>query len=234
MDIDAAGEPRLATTSRDGYWTRRLRRNAIIAIGSAALTLVVYSLSHDKRSAAFRWSMATGYAGTALIGLALVMGPWWLTRGRRVPVSTDVRRDVGLWGATFALLHVVTGLQVHMGGDMLNYFIYRPRDGAHPLPIRFDGFGVTNWTGLGATLVLIGLMAISNDWSLRGLGTARWKRWQRWTYVAAVLVALHGLAFQRMDRRTPAFVAVLVLMIGATLAFQLYGRRLTRAGSARQ
>jgi sulfoxide reductase heme-binding subunit YedZ len=211
------------------YWTRRIARNAAIGVAAAATCLVVFALSHDKETLAFRWSMATGYTSVALIGLALVLGPWWVSQGRRVPVSTDVRRDVGLWGAAFGLAHVATGLKVHMGGDMLNYFVYRARDGVHRLPIRLDPFGITNWTGLAATLLLILLVVISNDRSLRALGTARWKRLQQSTYVAAVLIGLHGLAFQYMDRRTPAFVVVFLLLMGIVLAFQTYGRRQVRA-----
>ena len=219
----------LEQPARAGYWVRRLRRNAAVALASAALTLVVFRLATDKNSLAFKWSMATGYASVALIGSALLLGPWWLSRSRRSPVSTDVRRDLGLWGAAFALLHVATGLQVHMGGDMLNYFFYRSRDGSHSLPVRLDPFGVTNWTGLAATLLLVFLVAISNDRALRGLGARRWKRWQRSTYIAAVLIALHGVVFQLMDRRAAPFIAALVMAIAVVLAFQLYGRRRTAA-----
>jgi len=220
----AAGRP-----ARASYWTRRLARNAAIAIASGALCLAVFAMARDKPTLPFRWSMATGYTSVVLIGLALVLGPWWISQGRRVPVSTDVRRDLGLWGAAYGLAHVATGLKVHMGGDMLNYFIYRPRDGSHPLPIRLDPFGITNWTGLGATLLLLLLIVISNDRSLRALGTGRWKRLQQSTYVAAVLIGLHGLAFQLMDRRTPAFVAAFLVLGAVVLAFQTYGWRQVRA-----
>lgn len=210
---------------------RRLWRNAGIALASAAVTVIVFELAREKDSLAFRWSMATGYTSVGLIGLALLLGPLWVMQGRRVPTSADVRRDVGLWGAAYALLHVVTGLQVHMRGDMLNYFLYRPRDGVHLLPLRLDPFGLANWTGLAATVLLVILMAISNDRSLRALGPKRWKTLQQSTYVAAVLIALHGIAFQLMDRRRVRFILLFGVILVTVTAMQLYGSR--RVGAAR-
>ena len=51
-----------------------------------------------------------------------------------------------------------------------------------------------NYAGLGAVLVFVMLLAISNDASLRTLKTSRWKSLQRWTYVAFVLTGAHGIA----------------------------------------
>ena len=229
MTEASAPPPPQPRTIRWNYWTRRLGRNALIGLLSVALTLAIHRLATDKSSAAFRWSMATGYAGILLIGAALLLGPWWLFRGRRPPVSSDLRRDIGLWGAVAALLHVATGLKVHMQGDMLNYFFYRAHDGPHTFPIRIDPFGIVNWTGLAATLLLVLLLVISNDWSLRALGAARWKRLQQATYIAAGLSALHGLVFQKMDKRNPVFVVALLAIVVVVVAAQLYGRRLRRS-----
>ena len=211
---------------------RRLGRNAGIALASGVVMLIVFAFVRTNDSLAFRLSMATGYAGVALIAVALVLGPLWVVQGRRVPVSADVRRDVGLWGAAYALVHVATGLQIHMDGDMLNYFVFRARDGAHALPIRLDPFGLSNWAGLAATVLLIMLMAISNDRSLRALGATRWKTLQQTTYVAAVLIAMHGLVFQLIDRRNVAVILLCGLVFVAVVALQLYGRR--RVGATRR
>ena len=169
--------------------------------------------------------MATGYTSVGLIGLALMLGPFWVLQGRRVPTSTHTRRDIGVWGAFYAIVHVATGLEVHMHGDMLNYFFYRSSDGHHAVPIRLDGFGVTNWTGLAATLLLVLLVAISNDRALRALGAKRWKALQRSTYITAVLIALHGVAFQLMDKRSAPFKVLFALVLIVVIAAQLYGRR---------
>ena len=167
---------------RIGYWTRRLLRNVgIVALALVVYLIVVTATSHSSQ-VMFRLSMATGYTSVVLIGWALLIGPWRVRRGRSAPVSTDLRRDVGIWGGLFGLAHVATGLFVHLG-DPLKYFVYR--DTGRALPVRYDLFGFANWSGLAATLVLVLLLLISNDVSLRRLGSRRWKAWQRWTYWAA-------------------------------------------------
>jgi sulfoxide reductase heme-binding subunit YedZ len=216
--------------SRSDYWMRRGRRSLVIAAISAVLMLVVFRLATDKNTWAFRASMATGYASMALMAWALIIGPRRVRRGGAAVTSIDVRRDVGIWSAVLAAAHVLTGLEVHMQGMWRYYFVWRSREG-HVLPLRTDGFGIANWTGLAAMALLVVLVAISNDRSLRSLGAARWKRLQRLTYVAATLTALHGFAFQLMDRRSLPFVAVMLAVVLAVLVFQLQGRRLMRAAT---
>ena len=167
------------------YWVRRLARNLGIVAVALAIHLVVVTETSHSTQLMYRLSMATGYVSVALIAWALLIGPWRVRRGRPAPASTDLRRDVGIWGALFGLAHVVTGLQVHFGGRFWKYFLHS--DGDHWIPVRIDLFGFANWTGLAAALVLVLLLAISNDASLRVLGTRRWKSWQRWTYWAAAL-----------------------------------------------
>lgn len=212
--------------SRSAYWTRRVSRNLGIAGIATVVTLLVFTLATDKQSWAFRASMATAYSSVLLMAWALAIGPWRVMRGGAAVTSVDLRRDVGIWSAGLAIAHVVTGLKVHVGGDMLGYFIYRPSDGPHAIPIRTDPFGITNWTGLVAALVLIFLVMISNDRSLRSLGATRWKRLQSLTYVGAVLTALHGIVFQLMDRRSWPFIGVFLALVVTVLALQLRGRRL--------
>jgi methionine sulfoxide reductase heme-binding subunit len=52
------------------------------------------------------------------------------------------------------------------------------------------------------------LLAISNDLSLRTLKTRRWKSLQRWAYVAFVLTAAHGIAYQSIEKRRVPWVLV--------------------------
>jgi methionine sulfoxide reductase heme-binding subunit len=220
--------------TRSSYWTRRAGRNLGIAGVATVVTILVFTLATDKHSWAFRASMATAYSSVVLMAWALVIGPWRVMRGGPAVTSVDLRRDVGIWSAGLAVAHVVTGLQVHMGGDMLRYFIYRPPEPAPAIPIRIDPFGITNWTGLVATLVLVFLVMISNDRSLRSLGASRWKRLQSLTYVAAVLTALHGIVFQLMDRRSLPFIGAFLALVVTVLALQLRGRRLVRMRSQNQ
>src|SRR5690349_6087889 len=150
---------------RSGYWTRRLWRN----VGILGIALVVHLAvmqavaSSDGRRLPYRLSMATGYVSVVLIAWAMLIGPWRVRRGRPAPASTDLRRDVGIWAGVFGLAHVVTGLLVHFAGKFWKYFIYP--DGDHRIPLRHDLFGFANWTGLAAGLLLVLLLAISNDLS---------------------------------------------------------------------
>ena len=210
---------------RAGYWTRRLGRN----VGILAVALVVHLVvmrevaSPNGRQLIYRLSMATGYVSVVLIAWAMTIGPWRVRRRRPAPASTDLRRDVGIWGGVFGLAHVVTGLQVHMAGKFWKYFIYP--DGDHRIPLRHDLFGFANWTGLAAGLVLVLLLAISNDASLRALGTRRWKSWQRWTYWAAALTVAHSLAYQVPTRNHGRWIAAFMLVTVVVLVMQLDGRR---------
>src|SRR5678815_1114604 len=117
---------------RAGYWTRRLARNVGIVALALLVHLLVVTATSSSNQVMFRLSMATGYTSVVLIGWALLIGPWRVRRGRAAPVSTDLRRDVGIWGALFGLAHVATGLFVHMG-DPLKYFFYR--NTGRPLPV---------------------------------------------------------------------------------------------------
>jgi len=220
--------------ARPSYWMRRLARNLGIAAVALVVHLVVVTQTSDSRDVMYRLSMATGYVSVALIAWALLIGPWRVRRGRPAPASTDLRRDVGIWSALFGLAHVVTGLQVHFGGKFWKYFLYP--DGDHRIPVRVDLFGFANWTGLAAALVLVLLLAISNDASLRTLGTRRWKSWQRWTYGAAALTVAHALGYQIVATQEPRWIALFALITIAVLAMQLDGRRrmlARRAASSR-
>ena len=210
---------------RAGYWTRRLGRNVGIVAVALAVHLVVMRevASPDWSQLVYRLSMATGYASVVLIAWAMLIGPWRVRRGRPAPASTDLRRDVGIWAGIFGLAHVVTGLQVHFGGKFWKYFLYP--DGDHRIPVRHDLFGFANWTGLAAALVLVLLLAISNDISLRMLGTRRWKSWQRWTYWAAALTVAHALAYQIETRHRGRWLAAVVFVTVIVVSMQLDGRR---------
>ena len=211
------------STVRGGYWTRRLLRNLGVLAVALVVHLAVVAQTSDSPQVMYRLSMATGWVSVVLIAWALLIGPWRVRRGRPAPASTDLRRDVGVWGGVFGLAHVATGLQVHFAGEFWKYFVYP--DGDHRIPLRHDLFGFANWTGLAATLLLVLLLAISNDAALRALGTRRWKSWQRWTYWMAALTVAHALAYQIETRHLGLWIAAVVLVTAIVLAIQIYGRR---------
>lgn len=210
------------------YWARRTRRHLLLGGASAVLAIAVYAVADDKAMVSFKASMAFGYASLALLALSLAIGPWRVLRGRPNPVSSDLRRDVGIWCALLALAHVATGLAVHMGGRAWLYFI-APPERRHLIPLRLDGFGLANYTGLVATIILSLLLAISNDRALRRLGTHRWKSVQRLNYLAAALVALHGVVYAYIDKRSIGFIVLLLVLVAIAAALQLAGMRRAHA-----
>jgi len=171
--------------------------------------------------------MATAYSSLALLAATLAIGPYNLIRGRPNPVSTYLRRDLGIWTALLALAHVVVGLQVHLAGRLWLYFV-PPVEERKWLPVRFDSFGLANYTGLASMLILLLLLAISNDRSLRTLGAKRWKRIQRWAYAATLLMAAHGGLYQVIEKRTALWILFFVTLMLATGALQLYALRKLR------
>lgn len=200
-------------------YQRFLYHHSALAIICGISLLALYSMvqSNDVK---FRWSLATGYVGIALLGATLVTGALNILRNRRNPISTDLRRDIGIWCGIMSLVHVVIGLQIHMGSMLLYFF----RE-AGSLKPRVDLFGFANYVGLIATFVIVLLLALSNDFSLRRLGKKRWKFLQRWNYVAAVLITIHSIAYQIIESRTVAYLVLFGTIVGVTLIFQFAGFR---------
>src|SRR4051794_25936432 len=99
---------------------RILKHYLVVAMSSGALMLGIF-LALPSPDVIYRWSMATAYTSMALLGATLVTGPLNLLRNRRNPISTDLRRDLGIFSAIISLAHVVLGLQVHLKGKMLQY-----------------------------------------------------------------------------------------------------------------
>jgi sulfoxide reductase heme-binding subunit YedZ len=211
------------------YWKRRLRRNLLIGTASlvAAALLFVFL---ESPQLTWRLSMATAYPGLLLVALSLLLGPINVLRGRPNPVSFDLRRDLGIWGALFGIAHVVPGIQVHFTGHFWYYFVFQPELRGW-MPFRYDAFGVMNYAGLVATLGLALLLVLSNDRSLARLGVPRWKRLQQFNYVIFGMVVLHGLLYQVVENRTLPWIVVMVVVTTGVFAFQLAGYRSIKGSS---
>lgn len=206
---------------------RLVRHHVPAAIACAVVLGAVMTTIPATRTAAFRWSMATAYASLALLGATLVVGPLAVLRGRPNPVSTDLRRDLGIWAAAMATVHFLVGWQVHMKHRYLYWF--REVPGSDALVLRRDLFGLGNYSGLAAVLIATLLLGLSNDWSLRRLGASRWKLLQQWNYALLGLVVVHGAAYQVVEHRSPAVVALGLAMVIVVVGLQLAGVRAFRA-----
>ncbi len=210
---------------------RRVIRHHLVLALATGVCFAVVGWTLPRSTWAARISLATAYASLAFLATTLVLGPLNVLQARPNAVSTDLRRDIGIWAAVVGLTHVVFGLQVHMSGDIWRYFMYGIGDRPWlrlPVPVRLDLFGFANYTGLAATLILVLLLGLSNDRMLRTLGPRRWKKLQRWNYALLVLGALHTAAYQVLEKRALAGVLTAAAMIAGALLIQLHAYRRRR------
>lgn len=205
------------------YWFRRGLRLLLLSATAVLVSATAYWLTPppDFRH---RLSMGTAYAGLCFLAATLMLGPWNVLQRRRSPVSYDLRRDFGILAGVLALVHTGVGLTVHLRGRTWMYFFRS----LHPPRVQASTFGAANYTGLAATLLFLMLLAISNDWSLRTLGTPRWKRLQQWTYAAFALTAIHTILFQCVEKRHVPWVIFFAATVLITTAAQALGFRLRR------
>jgi methionine sulfoxide reductase heme-binding subunit len=199
------------------YWQRRIVRHLTIAFITLAGTALFWRLFSARRDLISHFSIATAYPALSLTAAAVLLGPWNVLLRRANPVSFDLRRDIGIWAGIMAVLHTAIGLNVHLRGRPWLYFI----DQHHR--VRHDLFGFGNDTGLIAALLFLLLLAISNDLSLRRLGTRKWKSVQRWTYAAVVLTILHAVAYQHIEKRHVGYETVLWATTALIAIFQITG-----------
>jgi sulfoxide reductase heme-binding subunit YedZ len=204
-------------------------RHLKLAGGAIAITSLAYAATPPP-DVRHRLSMATAYSGLIFLAVSLWLGPWNVMRRRPNPTSFDLRRDVGIWTGVLALLHTVIGLTVHLRGRMWMYFF----KGLHPLKLQNTQFGFANVAGLGAALLFLMLLAISNDLSLRILKTRRWKSMQRWAYGAFLLTLAHGIAYQMIEKRHVVWVIVFAGFIIAVAVVQVLGFVQVQRGSRAQ
>ena len=201
---------------------RRITRHIILFLASSVAVAAFY-FSLASKDPMWLLSISTAYPSLVLLALCLMVGPWNILRGRRNPVSGYLRRDIGIWAGVLGIAHVVFGLQVHFG-SMLLYFL-PPPNATYRFPLRIDLAGLTNYAGLGSTLILLLLLVLSNNASLRALGASRWKSLQRWNYAAAILMVAHGVVYQILEKRTMPFIVAFAAIVLLTLAMQFAGFR---------
>lgn len=168
-----------------------------------------------------RASFATAYPALALLAITLLIGPWNLFLRKPNPVSSDLRRDIGIWAGLLGILHAGVGQFVHLRGRPWLYYVYGPTEHHHG--VRHDLFGLANYTGALGTLLLIMLLATSNDFSLRRFGTRTWKQLQRWNYAVFALAAVHSFAFQGVETQKLHWVLTVAGCVFAALASQIAG-----------
>src|SRR5262249_32385755 len=139
---------------------------------------------------------------------------------RRNPVSSYLRRDVGTWTAVFSVVHVVFGLQAHGGGQLAGVLAYFLAPDGGPV---VSSFGLANWTGLAALVVVVVLLALSPDAALRELKAKSWKDLQRLNYTLFALVVLHAFFYGALLRLASPYTRLDVLVVAAVVVAQAVG-----------
>ncbi len=98
---------------------RLVRHHLPLAVVSlAAIWLLYWFVGYwlnttDPKFFYFRLSLSTGYVALALLVVTLSIGAINILRERRIPISSDWRRDVGIWCALVSVAHFIFGWNVH-------------------------------------------------------------------------------------------------------------------------
>jgi sulfoxide reductase heme-binding subunit YedZ len=204
---------------------RRLWRHHLpLLLLSGAGAFVLY-VTRGYPDVLTRLSFSTAWPALILLTLTLLIGPWRQLKGKTPALSLDLRRDIGIWAGIVGLLHTGIGQCVHLRGRPWLYYVYEKWN-AHVLPLRHDIFGLSNFTGLSAALILLAALATSNDASLRAMGNASWKSLQRWNYACFALAATHTFGYLvGIESLKSAFIAVAALCVIVAAALQWAGYR---------
>ena len=211
---------------------RILRHHLPLFILSAVSAAALY-FTRPYPDVLTRLSFSTAYPALILLAFTLLTGPWNVLLRRVNPVSSDLRRDVGIWAGILAIVHTAVGQCVHLRGRPWLYYVYGPQEHHHGL--RHDLFGFANYTGLLSVLLVAALLATSNDLSLRWLGTPQWKSLQRWNYGVFALAAAHAIGYLVIEQQKLPFDITIAGAIAITILLQSIGfakRAHARAHSA--
>ena len=160
----------------------------------------------------------SGYIAIVLLSISLIIGAINVVMKRKNPVSSYFRRDIGISGGILAIIHSITGLFVHMRGNMWQYFSVQTSTG---YKIRLDDFGIANYTGLLSALLVVALIVTSNDYFILKLRAKKWKNFQRLSYLMFILAIIH-VVYYRLNN--PGLVYSFYLpMVACVLALQISG-----------
>lgn len=190
----------------------------------AALTIVsgaILYLFKGKRDTITFLAWSSGYISFVLLAASLIIGSVNLISRKKNPLSTYFRRYLGITAGTLALFHSVTGLFVHLRGKPWLYFLVETDSGR---AIRLDKFGLANYTGLIAAMIIILLLATSNDKMIKMLGPGKWKNIQRLSYLMFILVLFHAYFYNGAEHLL-LYVPVIITITGMQIAGIILHRR---------
>src|SRR5579863_618776 len=94
----------LGARKRNRLLSRLLRHHLALLVLSFASVVALYS-TRPYPDVISRASFATAYPALALLAATLLVGPWNVLRRKANPVSSDLRRDLGICAGILGILH---------------------------------------------------------------------------------------------------------------------------------
>ena len=218
MSLETTVASRKLSRLQKRLWKHHLPLGGVAILSGAGLYV-----TRPYSDVISKLSFATAYPALVLLVATLLVGPWNLLRRRPNPVSSDLRRDIGIWAGILGVVHAVVGQCVHLRGRPWLYYVYGPGEHHHSIPLRHDLFGLANYTGAAAVVVLVLLLATSSDYCLRALGTPRWKKLQRWNYAVFALTGVHAVGYLLIEKQKASFSGAVAGCLLIALGMQAAG-----------
>ncbi len=210
---------------------RRVKHHLVLAgINGACCAAAV--MSGPTTQLSDRLSIVTAYLCLGLLCTGLAIGPVRAIRTGRPSVNNYLRRDIGIWAALTGLAHLAIATALSMTPEYMQIYV----NIANIPPSQIIREALFTWgtiAGLVVGVVLLLLLGLSNDRSLRWLGVRRWKRLHWTSYLAFALTAAHGLAFQALESRTRGLIAVVLIASVTVLILQMTAIRFVRISAQR-
>ena len=183
----------------------------------AYLLYLFFFWTKDGLPAGHQINRSWADASMVFLFTSLLVGP--LNRlWPRFKVFIPWRRDIGLWFAITAIIHIGL-LAQRQGWNVLRFFM--SEDGE----ILKAAAHASNWVGLIALGITFVLMLTSNSISVVLLGASSWKFVQQNVYSVFYLTCLHTFIFvyQVDSRKSEIFRMVFWIGIVLVIGFQLWG-----------
>jgi len=192
--------------------------------------LVMAAVSGEPAATLDRVSLMSAYLFVLMIGFVLLVGPVRAVRTGRATVNHTLRRDVAIWCGIIGLVHLVAGTAESMTPGYMDVFVSHAAS-APSATVRETFFLWSTIAGFIVGILVVILLALSNNRSLAWLGQIRWKRLHRLSYLVFGLTMAHGVGFQVLESRRWAGYAALVAMAGIVCVAQILGIRAVRRRS---
>lgn len=177
----------------------RLRLHILLAVVNLSILVAAWGIG-ERGAAIDRLSLVSAYLFLLLISFVLLVGPLRAVRTGRTTINHTLRRDVAIWSALTGLVHLAAGAAESMTPGYLEVFVTHAVN-SPSVTTREAFFFWSVIIGFVIGVLLVVLLALSNNWSMTLIGQRWWKRLHRMSYFVFGLTILHGLGFQVLESR---------------------------------